>query len=261
MVFTEYPGHARQLAIEAGEFDGIAVVGGDGTLLEVLNGCLHREQRLAIIPTGRGNSLARDLGLYPPALSFEAIRSDRSLRIDLMDVFYRETGGGWRRLLSASTVAVGYPAAVVRSAGGRFRRFGTLGYAAAAACLRPASTEMRVVEGAGSPGRKLLTGFIASNTRHLGNFLSLPRASCHDGHFDVMELHSGFLRQTVHNLSMLSGLQFYSPATFATKTKTALALSRSQELMVDGELIAGVTSLRIRVQASAMEFVCGRQQP
>jgi len=164
-------------------------------------------------------------------------------------------------LLSASTVALGYPAAVVRSAGARFRKLGAYAYAAAAACLRPAPTEMRVSEGDGPAGGRFLTGFIANNTRHLGNFLSLPAASCHDGHFDVMELHAGFLRQNVHNLSMLSGLQFYSPVTFASKTSTSLALSRSQELMVDGELFPGVTSLQIRLQASAAEFVCGGQLP
>lgn len=44
-VFTEYPGHAAQLAREATDYGGVAVVGGDGTLFEILNRLDLNQQR------------------------------------------------------------------------------------------------------------------------------------------------------------------------------------------------------------------------
>lgn len=66
VVFTEAPGHAATLA-EAAIRDGekrLAVVGGDGTLCEAVEG-LHRAGggELAIIPRGTGNDAARTLGI------------------------------------------------------------------------------------------------------------------------------------------------------------------------------------------------------
>jgi diacylglycerol kinase family enzyme len=258
-VFTEYKGHARALATQAGAFEGLLVVGGDGTLLEVLNGLDPLKQRLAIIPIGRGNSLARDLGLYPLASCFNAIECGYSSCIDLMEASFEDSGGGQVRSLSASTIAVGYPAAVVRTAGARFGRFGVHCYAMAAACVRPETVEMRISGGEGGSVEKCLTGFVANNTRYLGNFLALPGARCHDGHFDVMEMRAGFIRQSVHNLSALSRLQFYNPVRLTAMTRVALTLKRPQELMVDGELFEDVISLQIGLRESAVDFVRGKQ--
>lgn len=64
---TKYPGHAADLA---GEFEnerdaeiGIVVVGGDGTVNEVINGITDFERvRLGVIPAGSGNDFIRGLG-------------------------------------------------------------------------------------------------------------------------------------------------------------------------------------------------------
>ena len=65
---TEHEGHATRLAVEicAKTDDDIclAVVGGDGTANEVINGITHPEKvRFGLIPTGSGNDLARGLKL------------------------------------------------------------------------------------------------------------------------------------------------------------------------------------------------------
>jgi len=257
VAFTERPGHAQELARRASGAEGIAVAGGDGTLLEVLNGAAGAAPRLAVIPTGRGNSLARDLGVFPVAHALECLHSSRVTRVDLIEVLFDDIGRARRRLLSASTVALGYPAAVVRSAGAHFRRLGGYCYAAAAVCLRPRPVAMRIAEETAAASRSSLTGLVVNNTRHLGNFLSLPHASCRDGSLDVMELRAGYWRQCAHNVSMLSGLQFYTPARLGRARSLALTLSEPHDLMVDGELFAGVVSLNVRIQPAAIEFVCG----
>lgn len=65
VVFTEYAGHARELAHDYatnGAFIVVAV-GGDGTVNEVASGIANTETALGIIPCGSGNGLARHLML------------------------------------------------------------------------------------------------------------------------------------------------------------------------------------------------------
>jgi diacylglycerol kinase (ATP) len=50
----------------------VIICGGDGTLFEALQGAVHRDIALAIVPFGTGNVIARDLGLSMKPL--EAIR-------------------------------------------------------------------------------------------------------------------------------------------------------------------------------------------
>jgi diacylglycerol kinase (ATP) len=75
VVETTGPGHARSLASEAAQ-SGVAlivVVGGDGTLHEVVNGLEPSAScALGIIPAGTGNDTARSLGI--PLDHDEAVR-------------------------------------------------------------------------------------------------------------------------------------------------------------------------------------------
>jgi YegS/Rv2252/BmrU family lipid kinase len=66
---TEYPGHATELARQAGEqgYDLVVAVGGDGTVHEVVNGLMQvpPESRpaLGIVPLGSGNDFAHILNI------------------------------------------------------------------------------------------------------------------------------------------------------------------------------------------------------
>ncbi len=61
--YTEYAGHAVEIAREAAEagFDIVVAVGGDGTINEVARSLVHTQTALAIVPSGSGNGLARHL--------------------------------------------------------------------------------------------------------------------------------------------------------------------------------------------------------
>ena len=71
--FTEYPGHATQMAREAVDehYDIVAAVGGDGTVNEVARSLVNTPTALAVIPCGSGNGLARHL--FIPMRAKEAI--------------------------------------------------------------------------------------------------------------------------------------------------------------------------------------------
>ncbi|WP_227256268.1 diacylglycerol kinase family protein [Pedobacter sp. MR2016-19] len=64
-VFSEYVGHAGELADEASikNFDVIIAAGGDGTINEVATKVLKHNKILGILPLGSGNGLARFLSI------------------------------------------------------------------------------------------------------------------------------------------------------------------------------------------------------
>jgi YegS/Rv2252/BmrU family lipid kinase len=70
---TVYPGHAIQLAKQAGEqgYDMVIAMGGDGTVHEVVNGIMQvsEEKRpiLGVVPAGSGNDFAHAVGVPPKA--------------------------------------------------------------------------------------------------------------------------------------------------------------------------------------------------
>lgn len=65
VAFTQYMGHAAELAKEASDnnVDIVVAVGGDGTINEVGSSIVHTNTALGVIPCGSGNGFARHLGV------------------------------------------------------------------------------------------------------------------------------------------------------------------------------------------------------
>lgn len=83
--FTEYPGHASELARKAIE-EGINIilaVGGDGTINEIARAMLNSDAVLGIIPKGSGNGLARELHI--PMDTKGALEVIRKGRVSIID--------------------------------------------------------------------------------------------------------------------------------------------------------------------------------
>jgi diacylglycerol kinase family enzyme len=252
IVQTRYPGHAAELAIEGRGHEGVVAVGGDGTLFEILRGLDRAEQRVAVVPAGRGNSLARDLGLVNGGGVLAAMHWEQTRRIDLMEVTVTGADGAVSTHLSASTVGVGYPAAVTQMAR-TLARLGRMSYAAAGMATWPArfGASVQVDDG---PAREVrLSGFIANNTRHVANFVAFRAGSCCDGVFDVMEMDAGVVKQTMHNVSALSGGGVYEPYPPTQAHRVRVWLEGPQSLMLDGEIFPDVVALDVRILPSALE--------
>lgn len=250
-LLTQGPGHASELVVEAQAYGGVVAVGGDGTLFEILRGMDRAEQRVALIPTGRGNSLARDLGLMHQSAFLDVIHWNGARSIDLMEVNVTTADGFEATHISASTVALGYPAAVTVRAR-KLARLGKLSYAAAAAAIVPTRFGARIQIGDEAPRDVQLSGLIANNTRHVANFLAFRQASCCDGRFEVMEMNAGLAKQSLHNLSALSGTGAYEPYTPTQATSAHVQLESPRDLMMDGEIIPDVIAVGIRILPSAV---------
>ena len=63
IAYTEYSKHAKQIAVDSAKegVDIVCAVGGDGSVHEVGTALIGTKTKLAIIPTGSGNGLARHL--------------------------------------------------------------------------------------------------------------------------------------------------------------------------------------------------------
>ena len=113
LLVTSRAGDAEQAAADAGadDRDRIVVVGGDGTVQEVVNGIMAAGGRsvLGIVPLGTGNDLARSLGLSrDPAEAWTVAIGRGSRPIDLM----LATGGDGRRRWFGSAGGIGFDAQV-----------------------------------------------------------------------------------------------------------------------------------------------------
>ena len=65
IVYTEYRGHAKEIAVNAANrgVDIVVAVGGDGTVNEIGSGLVNTDTAMGILPCGSGNGLARHLGI------------------------------------------------------------------------------------------------------------------------------------------------------------------------------------------------------
>ena len=92
MVLTENPGHAIQLAEEAGAngYDTVVAAGGDGTANEVINGLMNAANKgnliadFAVLPVGRGNDFSYGMGV-PQELraACELLAEGKTRKIDI----------------------------------------------------------------------------------------------------------------------------------------------------------------------------------
>ena len=107
---TSFEGHAtelaRRLTENASDVIDIIILGGDGTINEVVNGIVDfNKVRLGVIPTGTGNDFARNLGIK--GTTEEIIRDilcgSKNVRLDIGAVNWGATPNQHRRLFTISS--------------------------------------------------------------------------------------------------------------------------------------------------------------
>ncbi len=89
---TRYAGHARFMAntLDFDGYDGFCAIGGDGTMHEVVNGMLTRNDGkkipIGLITAGTGNSFMRDLDCLDPVVAAKRILTGRLRKLDIAKV-------------------------------------------------------------------------------------------------------------------------------------------------------------------------------
>ena len=93
---TEYANHAFEYSntLDFKNMDGLCAIGGDGTMHEIINGMLKRDDKktlpIGLITGGTGNSFMHDLNCLDPVLAAKKIVKNSLRPIDVAEVKYGE---------------------------------------------------------------------------------------------------------------------------------------------------------------------------
>ena len=91
IINTTHCGHAKELAqsLDFNGFNGICPIGGDGTMHEIINGMMLREDKskipIGLITGGTGNSFMHDLEMLDPIDAVKAVVGGKKQSIDIID--------------------------------------------------------------------------------------------------------------------------------------------------------------------------------
>ncbi|HZQ03478.1 MAG TPA: diacylglycerol kinase family protein [Gaiellaceae bacterium] len=183
-VVSQHPGHLGEVAREAGNAL-LVVVGGDGTLNEVVNGAAATDAELAVLPAGTGQDFGRTHGI--PAAFDEAVRIVLDGQPRSIDLGRVECEDGAR--LFANVGSVGMSGAVARRANGMSKALGgrvTFFYALTREFLAWRNTEVTVRLDDGEKRGRMHDVVVANGRWHAGGMKLAPDASFDDGLFDVV---------------------------------------------------------------------------
>ncbi len=223
----------------------LRISGGDGALFHAINAPDYRGQPIELTPNGRGNALARDLARREDAGSFIAI--------DLIETTIHPATDSPYVRLCASSVAFGYPSEVTRIAS-RLRLLGRLSYAAAGLLTLPQTIRLEIACDGAPLELTTLKGILINNTRHVGGFTAIREAQVDDGLIDVLELSAGYVSQTAHNLSEVTGVGLWRPARHIQTCEATVRAETPSLLMLDGELVPGVVAVDLKVLPGALRI-------
>ena len=185
IAFTEYAGHAAELAHQYARmgFDAVVAVGGDGTVNEVARGIRGTQTALGMIPMGSGNGFARHLNIpIRPNKAIEMLNHSEPISVDY---------GMANDKLFVSTCGTGFDALIAdHFAGSNKRGFATyLQNVLHEAFSYQPQTYHLVGDGWDVTHKAFLITF--ANANQWGyEALIAPKASVQDGKMDIMLMSS-----------------------------------------------------------------------
>ena len=192
-LLSERPGQLAELARQAADAGAslLVVVGGDGTVNEVVNGIAGRDDvELAVIPRGTGWDFVRTYGI-PRRLenAVEVALHGRTRTIDLGRARYRSWDGSAGESLFANIASAGMSGAIAKRSNESSKALGgkvSYLWATLAVFSRWRSDEVRAtVDGEERHGP--MHDVVVANGRYFGGGMKIcPEAEPDDGLFDVL---------------------------------------------------------------------------
>ena len=192
-LISERPGQLTTLAADAvaGGATRLVVVGGDGSVNEVVNGIADAHGvELAVIPRGTGWDFVRTFDIPRDLDAAVDVALTGSVReIDLGAVTYRTWGGEDARSIFANVASAGISGAIAQRANESSKALGgkvSYYWATLAVFVGWQTGEMRVTVDGESRNGKMIDAVVC-NGRYLGGGMMMcPEAEPDDGVFDVL---------------------------------------------------------------------------
>ena len=255
--------HAAELAAGAAAAGRVIVaVGGDGMAGALAGTAARLRASYGIIPAGRGNDLARVLGIpFDPAAAAACLAAGETRQIDLIGV----ATPGEPEVVVAGSVYAGVPSVAGEIANSARWLKGPLVYPVAAlravASWRPA--QFRVC---GDGGQHDFAGYavVVANSAYFGaGMMVAPPARIDDGVLDLVLMRHGPKLAFVRALAKIKDGSHTSLAEVSLERDSAVTLTvdRAMPVAADGETLpfaaplpAG-TPLRIRALPAALTVI------
>lgn len=270
--FTTRSGEASEIverALSTEKYSAVVVLGGDGTLNEVVNGFMaippetRNRVALGVLPFGSGGDFARTIGM--PRRFEDALDALLCAEIQQIDVGVAEfTDARFTKRHFANIANAGVVASVMLKVNRMPRKWPALwrylvgsvkGFGAFENVLT------RISFDGGAPRDILLTNLIVANGRYFGRGMKpAPSANLQDGLFDVIIFKNASLGIFLKNLPRLyrgkiSGSSA-SHETFRCKTVSVEVLNLEKVLPIemDGEN-CGQSSVAFRILPGAIRLL------
>jgi YegS/Rv2252/BmrU family lipid kinase len=251
VILTERPGHARELT-RAALARGVSTVvawGGDGTVNEVASALAFRDATLAVVPSGSGNGLARELQIpLDPDRAFAVAVGSRERCID---------AGELDGHLFFNIAGIGLDARVAHrfAADGLVRR-GFLRYLEITAIelfTHKAEDHTIVTDGTAMRVRTLLVAI--ANSRQYGNgAIIAPEARLDDGRLDVIVIADRSPLAAMLQVPRVFTGQVATVPGVTMRAAREIEITSAQPVLyhVDGEPYIGGASIVAKPRASAL---------
>lgn len=246
----------------------VIVLGGDGTMNEVLNGIMDFEHTyITYLPTGSSNDLARDMKI--PADATVLMQKLKKLNSDITPSDYGEVkfSGGKRKFLVSS--GIGFDAAVCeQSLSSSTKNFlnsiklGKLTYAATAFKLlagrKPIEADI-YCDGSEKPIHihNMLFLAVMNHRYEGGGFMFTPEANAQDGYLDICIAHGLRLPQILILLPLaLKGKHIGHKGITIMKCKTIeIHTDSKQPVHTDGEICGHFDHLTYRCDKQGVKLI------
>ncbi len=266
---TVYPGHAIELAKQAGEqgYDMVIAMGGDGTVHEVVNGLMQvpEEKRpvLGVVPAGSGNDFAH--GINVSKTSTEALTCALNGNPSTIDLGMMTDEHG-RKEYFDNTLGIGFGAIVtIRSHRLPILR-GFLMYLTAVIqtiIIDHNPIHMQIESDDEKWAQKVIYLILCNGPREGGGFLIAPDAKIDDGilHYAMITDVSRPMMFRIVPEVMKGTHGRFKQVKMGTCKKFSLSANRPLYIHADGEIFTGPgTDLRkvsIEVLPNALKVVKG----
>ena len=250
VLHTEYAGHAFDFAntLDFVGYDGLCAIGGDGTMYELINGMLKRDDNhkipIGLITGGTGNSFMYDVDCLDPVDAAKRIVKHKLRPLDIAKVnangelFYSFNIIGWGLATDAGKLAE------------KLRWLGGVRYDVASIIevlkgkdrIATLTLDEEVI-------KENFIFIIGCNTIHTGKAMKMaPLAQLNDGKIDLI-----IVRKTSRiNLlklfpKLFSGDHIKSPLVEYRQVQNfSISLEETNDLTIDGEII-GTTPLNVQM--------------
>ena len=257
---TEYVNHAYEYSntLDFKNMDGLCAIGGDGTMHEIINGMLKRDDKktlpIGLITGGTGNSFMHDLNCLDPVLAAKKIVKNSLRPIDIAEVKY-----GQKNKIIYSFNIVGWGVATDANARAeKMRWLGEFRYNVAAIIeVLKGSKRLAKFSYDENTEKNDFVFILACNTIHTGKGMkAAPNAKLDDGLIDlVIVKKTSRLKLLLLFPKIFSGKHISSPLVQYQQVNSFSIFPESDSgLNIDGELI-GNTPLSVTVKPGLIKVL------